>query len=238
MKKINNIFKVFSILTILCIAIYGCKKEQKNEIPENIKKTFTSKEDSVYKMIRESEAKYKEMSVPELIRKMEFDSEKGREQFNSPAYREITGRKNIIAEELFKSISGNTNKYLLSLLALRKINKELYLKLDPVIRAQILTDALAKSNYYNIWGLPHLYLEDASHAMIESDTSAVTYLKQILKDNSKAELWGSEEVMESKSYGYRKSDYAMFFIMRLKGDKSEFPSKPQDRDIKIQELMK
>jgi hypothetical protein len=104
-------------------------------------------------------------------------------------------------------------------------------------RAQILTDALRTSKYFNTWGLPNFKLEDASQALLEAGRSAVPDLKGMLSDTRPAPVFGSQEYMVYKRYNYRLCDYALFFLERIEGN-AEFrmPVSVTDRDSEIKKM--
>ena len=106
------------------------------------------------------------------------------------------------------------------------------------LRASILTGALQTSKYFNVWGLPNFYLEDASRAMIEAGRGAAPALRRMLVATRQAPVFGSQEYMVYKRYQYRLCDYAVFFLERIAGNtKFSLPLAPAERDILIKQMM-
>jgi len=123
---------------------------------------------------------------------------------------------------------------ILPLLLLRSLNERTYKALPVELRSGVLTDALQRSKTFNMWGLPHLYLEEASKALLECDKSALPALERMLSDTLRAPVYGSQVAMESIRYHYRLCDYALFFIEHLQGDTTfVMPLSPADRDALI-----
>jgi hypothetical protein len=176
------------------------------------------------------EAKYKGMSVTDLSKELEADSAKDVEPFNSPAYREIISRGQRTGAELaaFVTISNRTS--FLSLLAVRKIDPSAYGSISIRTKTPILIDALRTSKFFNTWGLPHLYWEDAAKGIIELKENAVEPLNALLKDKRSAPVWGSEEAMEYSKYKYRVCDYAWALLMEIQQRKVQIPTDPNVRD--------
>lgn len=161
-----------------------------------------------------------------------------REPFNSPAYRELQDRRDVDSKALMALVKENGNSSgLLPLLLVRKLDEKSYLGLPMELRAKILTSALEHSKYFNVWGLPNFYLEDASRAMVETGKSAVPELKRILSDTRPAPVFGSQEAMVYQQYKYRVCDYALFFLEQIAG-KQDFrmPVSPVERDLAIKEM--
>jgi hypothetical protein len=160
-----------------------------------------------------------------------------REPFNSLAYRELKTRTNIDLTALAALMKENQNAAgLLPLLLLRKLDNKAYMDVSAETRAKVLTDALQASKNFNTWGLPDVYLEDASHAMIEAGPSAVPALRRMLGETRSAPLFGSKEYMLSKQYKYRLCDYALFFLKSIEGDAQfTLPTKSEERDALIKQ---
>jgi len=187
--------------------------------------------------LQEAEAKrkalaeqYKAMQIPELAKKLAEDSGKDLEPYNSLAYREASVRGAAAGRDLAPFVKAPNRSSFLTLMALRKASKDDYNKINPQIRIAILVDALGTSKFFNTWGLPHLYWEDAAKAIIESGSAAIPPLGRLLGNTRDAPVWGSEEVAEYKKYKYRVRDYAMALMWEIQKNKREFPLKPEDRD--------
>ncbi|HEV7643639.1 MAG TPA: hypothetical protein VGO50_06790 [Pyrinomonadaceae bacterium] len=185
---------------------------------------------------RTVEAEYQGMPVGELAKRLETDSNKDIEPFNSLAYREIVKRGAGAGKELAAFIKASNRSSFLALMAVRKANRDEYAKITEKVRIPILIDALANSKYFNTWGLPHLYWEDAAKAIVESGKPALPGLAKLLADKHDAPVWGSEEVAEYKKYNYRVCDYALALILEIMQRKQEIPVKPEGRDRLIASL--
>jgi hypothetical protein len=215
-----------------CAGPKSSESRQRTEPPSQLQPLFQKLEEGQAKK-RALEAEYKAMPVSELVRRLEVDSEKDVEPFNSLAYREVTARGRGIAKDLAAAARTQDRRSLLSLVALRKVDADLYGTVDLKIKTAILFDALRTSKYFNTWGLPHLYWEDAAKAVIQLGDAAVEPLKTLLQDERAAPVWGSEEVMEYKKYKYRVKDYAWALLVEVKGEKLEMPADPGLRDQMI-----
>jgi hypothetical protein len=63
-------------------------------------------------------------------------------------------------------------------------------------------------------------------------------LKKLLDDKREAPMWGQEEVVEYRTYGYRVRDYAWALILAIRGEKLEIPTEPAKRDELIARMLK
>jgi len=176
------------------------------------------------------------MPVAELVRRLEADSAKVIEPFNSLGYREAVSRGSALGPELAAAVKAANRSSFLTLMAPRKVSKEAYGTVDDKLKVAILVDALRTSKYFNTWGLPHLYWEDAAKAVIELGDSAVEPLKGLLQDTREAPVWGSEEVMEYQQYKYRVNDYAWALLREITGRKTEIPTDPATRNKMMTDL--
>jgi hypothetical protein len=128
---------------------------------------------------------------------------------------------------------------LLPLLLLRKLHEKEYQAIPAEERAAVLTDALQNSKMFNTWGLPHLYLEDASKAILEAGKSAEPALRRMLSDTRPAPVFGSKGYMEYMRYKYRVCDYALFVREKIQGNTGlRMPVSAEDRDALIKGMSK
>ena len=215
----------------------GSQSQQKSTPPAQVQPYLNKMEEGQAKK-RAKEAEYKAMKVSELVKRLEVDSRKDVEPFNSLAYREAISRGPEASRELASSIKSNNKAYFLTLMAIRKLDKNAYGSIDAKIKAAILVDALRTSQYFNTWGLPHAYWQSSAKAIIELGDAAVEPLMNLLKDKRDAPVWGSEEVMEYKKYKYRVNDYAWALLMEIHGKKREIPVAPEKRDQMMTEATK
>lgn len=234
MKK----FKATPLSMLLCIAIAGCTSTDKGNVLTDDQNKAKTRLESQMKEAAQTKQAYHAMDNAALLTKLVEQSKAQTEPFNSPAYRELKGRTDVDSKSLVALMKDNGNAGgLLPLLLLRKLDNSSYLQVPAELRARILTDALQNSKYFNVWGLPNFYLEDASNAMIEVGKSAAPALKRMLADTRPAPVFGSQEYMVYKKYNYRLCDYALFFLKNI-GDNTKFrmPVSVPDRDAAIKEL--
>lgn len=233
MKKVNQSLRLLGCGVLLVILLSACTKEdpqQQKEIQAQQTGHLQQMEKLKQKRVATLE-KIKQMQIPELVTQMEQDVKKGREPFNSPAYREVTRNKKTEGASLLQELTTRKEVSYITLLALRSIDADRYKQVDQSLKVGILLSEFGRSESYNKWGLPHLYWEDAAKAVIESGDSAVPGLKKYLTDCKPAPVWGSEEVMEYEAYKYRRCDYALAMLMAIRGENvAEIPKSPDARD--------
>jgi hypothetical protein len=156
---------------------------------------------------------------------------------SSLAYRELKTRTDVDPKALTAQVDENQNAAgLLPLLLLRKQNNQAYMAVSAETRAKVLTDALQASKTFNTWGLPGVYLEDASNAMIETGRPTVPALQRLTGDCRPAPIFGSKEYMLAQQYKYRLCDYALFFLRRIEGDAQfTLPKTAPERDALLKQ---
>ncbi len=143
------------------------------------------------------------------------------------------------AEEYVRS-HADRSSYLL-LLALRTERPEVFDRIPPVTRSAILCDGLAHVKYLNDWGYLNpggSYDDLAAVALLEAGSSGLPHLERILDNLQTAPLSGSEEATISRSYRFRRADFAYRYISLILGLKPDFDPKPEVRDRAIAELRK
>jgi hypothetical protein len=233
-----NKFKTIPTLIILCIAIAGCTRRDKGPVLTDAQNAAKSQLETQIKAAARTQQTYHAMDNATLVNKLMEQSKAQREPFNSPAYRELKTRTDVDSSALVALVKRNGNAGgLLPLLLLRKLDNQSYLQVSAELRAKILTDALQSSKYFNVWGLPNFYVEDASHAMIEAGASATPALKRMLSDTRPAPVFGGQEYMVYKQYKYRLCDYALFFLEKIGGNASfRMPVSVADRDSLIKQM--
>jgi hypothetical protein len=117
------------------------------------------------------------------------------------------------------------------------MDRGIYQEMKADFRIAVLVDALRNSQFFNTWGLPHLYWEDAAQALIEEGEAATPALMKLLDDLRPAPMWGQEEVVEYEAYKYRIRDYAWAIIMAISGEKIDIPQDPDERDELIRKTL-
>jgi hypothetical protein len=222
-----------SLLLLVCLA--RCSKTEKGAplTPEQ-SAVKTRLEEQMQEAARTRDT-YRSMDNAALLTRLTEQSKALREPFNSLAYRELKTRTNVDRTALAAIVKANQNVGgLLPLLLLRRLDAKAYLAVPAETRGAVLTDGLRASRNFNTWGLPGVYLEDASNAMFEAGNSAVPALKRMLDDTRPAPLFGSKEYMLAQRYKYRLCDYALFFLKRAQGDaKFTLPATSSERDALI-----
>lgn len=226
----------------MCIALAGCNaSKDKTNAPLTADQTSAkTKLESQIQEAAQTTQTYHAMDSPALLGKLLEQSKAQNEPFNSLAFRELKGRTDVDSKALTTLVTQNANADgLLPLLLLRRLDNKSYLAVPAETRAKILTDALSGSKYFNTWGLPNFYIEEASHAMIESGRAAVPALKRMLSDTRPAPTFGSQEYMIYKQYNYRVCDYALYFLEQIDGNSGfRMPVSPADRDTLIKGMSK
>jgi hypothetical protein len=160
-----------------------------------------------------------------------WESGQGVEPFNSAAFSEVVSRGSVATGSLRERVA-RAGDYL-SLLALRRIDPAAFRAEPTATRSGILVEALRNSDDFNLWGVPHLYWEEAAEAVIEMGGEAIPGLAGLLSDKRRAPMWGSEEAGESAYYQYRVADYAWALMMEIRNERREVPIDPGVRDSLI-----
>jgi len=225
---------------LLCICFAGCASQEKTAPLTADQSAAKSKLEAQMKEAARTAQTYHAMDNATLLNHLVEQSKALREPFNSLAYRELKTRTNVDTNALTALVNQNQNAGgLLPLLLLRKLDNKAYMDVSAETRAKVLTDSLQASKTFNTWGLPGVYLEDASNAMIEAGRSAVPALKRMLSETRPAPLFGSKEYMLAQQYKYRLSDYALFFLKRIQGDvQFKLPASSEERDAQIKQAEK
>jgi hypothetical protein len=228
------------VVMLLGLCLAGCSRADKDADKSQSQESAKTQLESLQKIAAQTAQTYKAMDNDALLKKLVEQSTAKREPFNSLAYRELRGRKDVNADALVSLVREmNNGNALLPLLLIRRLNERTYLDMAPELRATVLTDALQTSRTFNTWGLPHAYLEDASKAMLESGESAYPALRRMLSDTRPAPVFGSKEFMEYQRYKYRLCDYALFFLEKMQGNAGfVMPMSVADRDALISGLLK
>jgi hypothetical protein len=176
------------------------------------------------------------MSGTDLVADLARESSRGVESFNSTAYREAARRGRKIAPDLLSALSRLDSGQLLPLLALREVSAADYARVPSGARASILVGTLQHARFFNAWGIPHLFWEDAAKATIEMGAAADSALVGLLRDERPAPVWGSESAGEASRYRYRVKDYAWAMLLAIRKRPSAIPESPAERDRLIQSM--
>ncbi len=238
MKKLT-LARSSAVLLCLGIGVAGSEALAQYAPTSRAPDTVRAQLEAQQKAAAQTAQAYRDMDNATLLTKLMEQSAAKREPFNSPAYRELQGRHDVNSASLVSSVRQTDNgNALLPLLLLRKLDEKTYLALPANLRATVLTDALRGAVMFNTWGLPSIYLEDASKAMIESGRSAVPALRRMLSETRPAPVFGGQEYMLYRHYQFRLCDYALFFVERISG-KPDFvmPISVDQRDVRIKEIL-
>lgn len=180
----------------------------------------------------------KAMDAPALAARLEVDSLKGREPFNSLAYSELLSRGPAAAESLQRAMVKPDHTSLLGLLALRKLDPRRYAEVPQSFRVAVLADSLGTAKLFNTWGIPGQYGTDAAAAFAAEGDAGVRALMVLLRDTRPAPVWGSEGAAVSLLYGFRVCDYAWWIIREARGEKGDVAQSPAARDAMIAAMLK
>jgi hypothetical protein len=229
-----------SVSILVCICFSGCGSREKSAPLTASQSAAKSQLEAQMQDAAKTAQTYHAMDNATLLNHLMEQSKALREPFNSLAYRELKTRTNVDPNALTALVKENQNAVgLLPLLLLRKLDNKAYMDVSAETRAKVLTDALQASKTFNTWGLPGVYLEDASNAMIEAGRSAVPALKRMLGETRPAPLFGSKEYMLAQQLKYRLCDYALFFLKRIEGDTQfKLPTTSEERDALIKQATK
>jgi hypothetical protein len=233
-KKIGWSTVSASLVAVL-IAMLGCGDKQNRATARTVDESVKELKMLETKRIERTK-ELRAMNVAQLAKELEKDSGKGVEPFNSMPFSEVVSRGEPVSLELKSALTEADQRSLLGLLAMRRVSASQYTSLDPIFRVRVLVDALRTSKYFNKWGLPHLYWEEASKAIIAESQAAEPELIALLQDSRDAPVWGSEEAVEYARYKYRLKDYAWALLNEIRGVKVEIPTDPASRDRLISQV--
>jgi hypothetical protein len=221
-------------LVIATLLLTGCSTGQ---APQRTGLASQVTQVDEYGQLRASrEKQLSEMSVADLAGALQQDSTRGREPWNSLAVAEVQRRGSDVAAPLAEFLKPADQSSFLTLMSIRMVNQEVYGRLPMDVRIAILVDRLSKGEFFNAFGLPHLYWEDPARAIIEEGKNAEPALFALLKDDRPAPMWGEEQVVEYEAYQYRVADYALALIRAIRGDEQPLPQDPAARDDLIRQL--
>ena len=177
MVNINNV--ILAVAFCLAIVSTSCGRQTDTDVAED-QRILQLKELAQKRQAREGELA--EMNVAELLNELRKESKGRVEPFNSMPYRELVSRGEQAAYEVKASLTEATRVSFLGLLALRQLSAGAYGELESSFRVGVLIDALRTSEYFNAWGLPHVYWEDAANAIIAEGEVAREPLIALLRD--------------------------------------------------------
>jgi hypothetical protein len=238
-KRLNA--TLFVSLCCIVVVLGPCDSSRAQEAaPSEAQQRAKALLEEQQKAAAQTAQTYREMDNATLLKKLVEQSTAKREPFNSLAFRELTRRRDVDVASLASLVREMDNaNAILPLLLLRRLDEKAYLALPAALRVTVLTDALQRSVMFNTWGLPGIYQEDASRAMLEAGGAAVPALRRMLSDARPAPVFGSQEYMLYKRYQFRLSDYALFFLEKIRGNPNfVMPVSVTQRDALIREMLK
>jgi hypothetical protein len=224
--------RVIAGVGLLCLVLVACSSKSAEAPLTAQQQEVKTRLDMQMAEAGKTQQAYHAMDGAALLGKLMEQSKARIAPFNSPAYRELKGRADLDSKPLVALVTQNGNADgLLPLLLLRTRDPQSYLSVPVELRVAILSDALAASRYFNAWGLPGFYQQDASRSIIETGAAAVPALKRLLADTRPAPVFGSQEYMIYQRYKFRVCDYALYFVDAIKGTaKAPVPESSQARD--------
>jgi hypothetical protein len=141
------------------------------------------------------------------------------------------------ALDYIKKHADYSSYYLL--MAVRKYYPASYKDVSDEDKGDILCSALKNSKSLNDWGFltPSMsYDGESALALLETGKAALKPLIAILDDRARAPLFGSEEATMSRSYQYRRKDFAYRYVSLILGETPHFREAPTARDKDIEAL--
>jgi hypothetical protein len=154
----------------------------------------------------------------------------------------LTPRLAEAAKRYVEASPGKTSYHVL--FALRGCSPAVYREVPAPRRAMILCAALQNVRCLDDWGNLRT---DGSHdgeaaiALLETGSAALPSLRPILADRSPGPLSvlvSTEASTLSRTYQYRRADFAYRYIMLILGRKPTFLPEPEQRDRLIADLQK
>lgn len=219
----------------LLILIVGCAGAGQSPGPSGLPEQVKQLEE--FAQLRDARVRQlSEMTISDLAGALKQDTERGREPWNSLAVQEVQQRGAEVAPGLAEFVNERDRSSFLTLMGIRAVNKDVYAGIAPELRIGILVDTLAGAEYFNAFGLPHLYWEDPANAIIEEGPAAEKDLLPLLDDKRPTPMWGEEQVLEYEAYQYRVQDYALALIRAIRGEREPVPQDPAERDDLIRQL--
>lgn len=222
-------------LAIVLAALAGCSNTRKLPPPTDEQNQAKTQLESQMKEAAQTAQTYHAKDNATLLIKLAEESKNQRDYFNSLAYRELKTRTNVDTNALVALVKQTPNADgLLPLLLLRQLDPKAFAALPAEQRANVLVDALKNAKYFNSWGLPNAYSQDAAKATLETGNAAAPGLRKLLQDTRPAPLYGSKEAMASKLMKYRVCDYALWLLRGIAGEKDfKLPKTNEERDALI-----
>jgi hypothetical protein len=230
-----------SLVALACLAfVIGCGKKEEGPTKPEVDETPDPGLVTFEENRRKRERELREMPLPQLAEAVASDSAQHVEPFNSAAVRELKGRGPEVAKELVANLREPDARSLLGLLTLLEVNPTVYRSLPPDFRYRVLTEGLKTAEFFNAWGVPHLFLDQpAGRAIVCEEPGIEKYLVTLLNDDRPALIWGGSELAEDAAeYNYRVKDYAWALILANRDQPLPDVADPGKRSEEIAKLGK
>ena len=223
------------LVCVSALAVSGCNMLQTVPAEQREQeRRFVAQQETFDRQANATEERFRSMPVAQLIGELEQGAARGSEPFNAPAFREVVRRKDAAPALLASIAGGSSQREYFKLMALKRLDAAASAKVPAKQGAAILTDALAKSETFNAWGIPNHYWQSSARAIIEYGSEAVPYLERLLDDQRPAPVWGSEEATIYEQYRFRVCDYALALLNEMNPQrKVDLPVAPAERDALI-----
>jgi hypothetical protein len=129
------------------------------------------------------------------------------------------------------------HRYYLLAEAIREIDPAAFAALDAGEQLRVYVEAMRHARTLDDWGYP--MREDfgaRGRWLLERGAAAVPLLAALLDDRRPATLLGSQESTLARMYQNRVCDYALYFLLALRGERPDYPKDPAARDRMIDQL--
>jgi hypothetical protein len=120
--------------------------------------------------------------------------------------------------------------------AIRAIDPASFDALDPSVQLRVYVDALAHAGAFNDWGFPGGGGQARGDWLERQGAAAVPLLAPLLDDQREAPTFGSQEATLARAWRNRVCDYALYFVLALRGQRPAWPRDPAARDAMIADL--
>lgn len=178
-----------------------------------------------------------EKNMPnELINKLEEESTALTPMLRSAIYMKVITAGDSIVPHLVASVTDDTEKHYLTLMAISEIKPAALQDIPEAIRLKIYLNALTKGGPHNDWGLAGRYLSGASLDIVKIGNKAIPSLTSLLNDTARTGIWGSKEATINEHYQNRVCDFAYYLILHILGRTEPYAETPAERDKAIDNL--
>lgn len=172
-----------------------------------------------------------------LAQRLEHESVRSVEPFNSVAVKEATAGGSSAVPELVRAVhDARDYRAFLALVALHKLDRGAYHAVPVAVRASVLSDALKRHATFNSWGFPTGVWSEPASMLVELGPAVEPSLRPLLDDERPALHWGSSSATLGRQEGHRVKDYAAALLAAGAGRPYEYHADPSVRDARIRAL--